>query len=153
MADDIRGERSRASAHGPIRVTLPAAIAYDPDALKKSLGDILGQIGCKACCSGADILLQMEREFVADRDLRFRARGPLEGPQPDPWRGAKHQYTVALSPKVSYDIDKVFGAIDRVIDILGPCACCSGFDVLLKDELQTIVVNEQLEAVKLDAAF
>jgi hypothetical protein len=144
---------SKQQARGPIRVTLPAAVAYDPDALKRTLGGILEQIGCRACCSGADILLQMERDFITDRELNIRPRSTVADPEPSPWNDASHQYTVALSPKVSYDIDKVFVAIDRVIDILGPCACCSGFDVLLRDELRTIVVNEQLEVQKLDAGF
>jgi hypothetical protein len=153
MGIDEKTAQRRTDVRGPIRVTLPASIAYDPDALKKSLGEVLGQIGCRACCSGADILLQMERDFIADQDLSFRQRSLAQDPEPSPWRDAKHQYTVALSPSVSHDIDKVFTAIDRVIDILGPCACCSGFDVLLRDQMRMIVVNENLEAQKLDASF
>lgn len=140
-------------ARGPVRVTLPAAVAYDPDALKKSLGSILDQIGCRACCSGADILLEQERDFLfADGAVRSRA-AVLSDPQPDPWKAAGHQYQVALSPAVKYDIDRVFTAIDKVIDIIGPHPCISGFDVLLRDQLQAIVINEQLEAQDLAARF
>lgn len=143
----------RLQARGPIRVTLPVAVAYDPDSLKRTLGGILDKIGCGACCSGADILLQMERDFISDQDLSVRPRNIVEGPFPDPWTEAKHQYTVGLSPSVKFDIDRVFVAIDKVIDIIGPHPCISGFDILLRDELRTIVVNEKLDAHKLDAAF
>jgi hypothetical protein len=138
-------------ARGPIRVTLPAAIAYDPDRLKKSLGDILGQIGCRACCSGADIFLQMERDFLVDPESNVAT---VKG-EPD-FGGAlakSHQFTVGLSSKVKFDIDRVFEAVDRVIDILGPHPCISGFDVLLQDELRTIVVDSDLKARRFDQRF
>jgi len=74
-------------------------------------------------------------------------------PEPDPWHDAGHQYTVALSPKVKHDVDQVFGAIDRVLEELGCRACCSGFDILLRDELRIIAVDERLEVKRFDAAF
>jgi len=153
MAAKNSTKEPRLRARGPIRVTLPASVAYDPDALKKSLGGILDRIGCQACCSGADILLQMEREFIADADSNIRGLDRTANPDPHPWKNAKHQYTVGLSPSVKYDIDRVFVAIDKVIDIIGAHPCISGFDILLRDELRTIVVNEQLDAQRFDAGF
>jgi hypothetical protein len=150
-SSDIDGRPTQ--THGPIRVTLPAAVAYDADRLKETLGVVLDKVGCGACCSGFDILLRMERDFIADEDLNVRQRSTSLDPEPDPWHGAAHQYTVALSPKVKYDIDKVFGAIDRIVADLGCKGCCSGFDILLRDELRTIAVDEQLEARRFDAAF
>jgi hypothetical protein len=32
-------------AHGTVRVTLPASVAYSPDLLKKSIGALLGRLG------------------------------------------------------------------------------------------------------------
>jgi hypothetical protein len=58
--------------------------------------------------------------------------------------GLTHQVTVGMARPVKYDLDKVFKAVDRVIDLIGPHPCISGFDVLFKDEM--IVVNERLEA-------
>ena len=49
-------------------------------------------------------------------------------------------------PGVKYDLDKVFSAVDRVIDLIGPHPCISGFDVLFRNEL--IVINEQLQGEK-----
>jgi hypothetical protein len=150
MASEARADGPALRARGPIRVTLPAAVAYDPDSLKKSIGNILEQIGCRACCSGADILLEMERDFLVDRDTNiapFKGGVALAGPQ------RSHQFTVGLSPTVKYDVKRVFEAIDRVIDILGQHPCISGFDVLLQDELRTIVVDEGLQAHRFDTQF
>ena len=44
-------------ARGTVRVSLPAKIAYDPDALKKSLTSILDKLGCSRCFSGANCYL------------------------------------------------------------------------------------------------
>ena len=135
-------------AVGPIRVTIPAKIAYKPDALKKSIASVLERIGCPKCFSGADCLFQTERNIIFDDALRTVPDTAPAGPHPDPWK-----VSVGLSNKVKYDIDKVFVAVDRVIDILGPHPCISGFDVLFQDELRTIVVNEQLQAQRFDARF
>lgn len=135
--------RRKGQAAGPVRVTLPARIAYDPDALKKSIGSILERIGCPECFSGADCLFQNERSFLIDPE------GQLD-PQPDPWVGAnvpieaRYQVNVALAPAVKYDITRVYEAIDKVIDLIGGHPCISGFDTRFQDEI--IVVNPEVEA-------
>jgi len=53
-------------ARGTVRVSLPAKIAYDPAALKKSIGSLLERLGCRRCFSGADCHFTHERDFVAD---------------------------------------------------------------------------------------
>ena len=147
-------------ATGPVRVSIPAKIAYSPDALKKSIAGVLERIGCPRCFSGADCLFQTERRFVLDDGARLvSAAVPAAGPTPEPWQLAAGplpdpwQVTVGVSSRVKYDIDKVFVAVDKVIDLLGPHPCISGFDVFFKDELRTIVVNEQLQGTKFDARF
>ena len=59
-------------AHGTVRVSLPAKIAYNPDALKKSLTQSLDKLGCPRCFSGADCFFQHERNFVVDPRRRWR---------------------------------------------------------------------------------
>ena len=136
-------------AAGPVRVSIPAKIAYSPDALKKSIAGVLERIGCPRCFSGADCLFQTERRFVLDDGVKADPdTSPAAGPGPQPWA-----VTVGVSSRVKYDIDKVFVAVDKVIDLLGPHPCISGFDVFFKDELRTIVVNDQLQGTKFDAGF
>lgn len=127
--------------HGTVHVKLPAKIAYDPNALKKSIGSLLEQLGCTRCFSGANCFFTHERDFLVD------ARGALSavaGPTPDPW--ATRPVTVSLTPGPRFDIDKVFRSVDKVIDIIGGCPCHSGIDVFYLNELTVIGINEKLEA-------
>ena len=133
---------ARGRLHGPVRVTISARAAYSPRALKRSIADLMERMGCPRCFSGADCL------FSVERDLTVNARLGLDAvalnPQPLPPR--ESQVTVSFAPRVRYDIAKIFKAVDRVIDLLGPCPCHSGFDVQYLNELKVIGVNEKLEA-------
>jgi hypothetical protein len=136
-------------ARGAVRITLPASVAYDPKALKKGIANIVERLGCPKCFSGADCFFTNERELVIDPKL---AVGPAVAlpPDPVPWRA--NTYTIGLSSKVRYDLDKVYKAIDKAIDIIGAHPCISGFDFHFQDELRTIVVNEALVAQRFDQA-
>lgn len=142
-------EIRKTARRGAVRITLPASVAYDPKALKKSIANIVERLGCPKCFSGADCFFTNERDLVVDQKL---AVNPLiaRGPQPEPW--SQNSYTVGLSSKVRHDLDKVFVAIDKAIDIIGAHPCISGFDFHFQDELRTIVVNEKLEATRFDQA-
>lgn len=123
-------------ASGTVRITLPASVAYSPDRLKSSIAKLAEQIGHPECFSGADCLFQMEREFLfGDGEMKPRAAAAVGGDAP---------ISVAMAPRVKYDLGSVEKAIDRVIDLIGPHPCISGFDVLFRDEM--LVINEQLEA-------
>jgi hypothetical protein len=122
---------------GAVRITLPARVTYDPDALKESIGRLAELIGHPDCFSGADCLFQMERDFLFDPE-------GSANPGMAPTAGAEAAMTVGLSPRVKYDIGTVMLAVDKVIDLIGPHPCISGFDVLFKDQM--IVINEELEA-------
>lgn len=50
----------------PIRITIPAKVAYNMDALQKSIVNIAEAIGCRTCFSGADCFFEMTRDFVID---------------------------------------------------------------------------------------
>jgi hypothetical protein len=126
-------------AHGPVRISLPAKIAYNPDALKKTIGGLLEQLGCPRCFSGADCHFTFERDYVVNPQGVLAA---VElNPQPLPPRASTA--TASLAPSIRFNIDKVFKAVDQVINSLGPCPCHSGFDVLYQNELPVIGVNEQ----------
>lgn len=143
MAVDIKPTARR--ARGAVRITLPASVAYDPKALKRGIANIVERLGCPKCFSGADCFFTTERELVLDTKL---AVSPAAEPDPIPWR--ENTYAVGLSSKVRYDLDKVFKAVDKAIDIIGAHPCISGFDFHFQDELRTIVVNEKLEAQRFD---
>ena len=65
---DLRAAASDRIVH----VTLPAEVAFDIDRFAKVQVDILGKLGCMACCSGWDIRYDVQRRFVVDADLNVR---------------------------------------------------------------------------------
>ena len=128
-------------ARGTVRVSLPAKIAYNPDALKKSLVAVLEGMGCPRCFSGANCLFQSERNFVVDPAGALN-RAALN-PQPLPPR--ESPVTVSVASGVRYDIDKLLRAVDGVIKNLGPCPCHSGIDILYQSELPVLAITEKGE--------
>jgi len=131
-------------AHGTVRVSLPAKVAYSPDALKKSIASLVENLGCPKCFSGADCLFSFERNYVVDPQGRLAPITSELNPQPLPPR--ESPAIVSLSSGARYDINKVFKAVDNVIGALGPCPCHSGIDVLYQNEITVIGVNERGEA-------
>jgi hypothetical protein len=134
----------RVRAHGTIRVSLPAKVAYSPDALKKTIGSLVERLGCPTCFSGADCHFTFERNYLVD------AKGSLAAvelnPQPLPPR--ESTAIVSLASGARFDINKVYKAIDSVINTLGPCPCHSGFDIFYQNELPVIGINEKGEAMQ-----
>lgn len=53
-----------------VRVSVPASVAYDIGSLKKSMAGILDRLGCRACCSGYDIFLEMQRDGIFRKGTR-----------------------------------------------------------------------------------
>lgn len=138
----VANPKGQLRARGTVRVSLPASVAYSPDALKKTLGSLLEKLGCPRCFSGADCLFSMERDYVVNPQNVLSA--VALNPQPLPPRESTAM--VSLSSGVRHDINKVFKAVDAVISTLGSCPCHSGFDVLYQNELTVIGIDEKLEA-------
>lgn len=53
------------TSEGSIRVTIPAEVGYDLKNLQKTIGNVMGRLGCPACCSGFDISF-LNSDFVVD---------------------------------------------------------------------------------------
>jgi hypothetical protein len=130
----------------PIRIQLPARIGNDLDALRNTIGDLADRLGCPRCFSGADCHFLREKDFLVDPEGRI-------GPTPNPWRSlpqdpvavrTARSVQVSLPAKVGNDIAGVQDAIGRVVDRLGCGACCSGFDIEFRNELDLITVDEEL---------
>src|SRR5437763_14733723 len=97
-------------AHGTVRVTLPAKVAYNPDALKKSIGGLLEQLGCPRCFSGADCLFTFERDYVVNPQGGISAVELNPQPLPPRMSGTAAHATASLGRGMRFDIDKVFKA-------------------------------------------
>jgi len=50
----------------PLRITLPAKVAFDLASLQKVLGNLAETIGCRACLSGVDCTFRLERDFIVN---------------------------------------------------------------------------------------
>lgn len=60
-----------------VKVSIPAEVAFDLDRFQKVQTDILGKLGCMACCSGWDIRFDIERRFIVDAKLNVRVASDL----------------------------------------------------------------------------
>lgn len=62
----------RATTTGPVRVTIPAKVAFDIDALFEVQRSVFERLGHPACYSGADIRFMLERDFLVDMEGRLK---------------------------------------------------------------------------------
>jgi hypothetical protein len=61
--------KARQGANRVVRVSLPATVGSDLAKFQKIQKDILGRLGCMACCSGWDIRWDMFNDFRVDERL------------------------------------------------------------------------------------
>jgi hypothetical protein len=125
---------------GPIRISMPAAVAFDLKAFQKGIANLVERLGCAPCFSGADCRFIHERDFVINEKLEIRslARPFVELPQdPFPFRPV----TATLSGKAGFDLKQIQKVVADIAGRLGCGACCSGFDIHFRQELN-FVINE-----------
>jgi hypothetical protein len=138
---------------GAMRLTLPVSVASDLGSLQKSLRSLAERLGHSACATGCDILhLQMEREFSVREtgnqvELNPQPLPPLTDFAANLPQGAAPTVNVSMPSEAFNDIKQLGTAVERVVGKLGCAACCSGFDILFRRELDLIV----LDGKKLDA--
>ena len=82
LASDAAGSATRVSAaryNRTVIVQAPREIVFDLEKLQAIQRDILGQLGCRACCSGFDFHFPTELEFLfPDKGVRAREVTPQE---------------------------------------------------------------------------
>jgi hypothetical protein len=125
-----------------VRITIPAAIAYNLEAFQESIGNLVERLGCRTCFSGADCTFLHERDFIIDEKLGVRASpqmpwpSPWHLPWPSPWLT-----TASLPGEVSNNLEKIRLAVSNIAGKFGCPSCCSGFDIEFRQELD-FVANE-----------
>ncbi len=135
---------------GAVRLTMSARVATDLDGLQRGLAELAGRMGHPACATGCDTLfLQHEREFIS-----FGEAVELN-PQPIPpgrieeellGRVSRAQVNVMLPARVSGNIKSLQKAVAVTLGKLGCAACCSGFDIAFRNELDFITIDEKVQA-------
>lgn len=134
-----------------VRVSMPVSVASNIDSLKKAVGRTLDALGCPACCSGHDILIELQRDVIFRRDLKtkpeagFYSKRPVGAPA-DPVR------FVGLNPKFGAEISNVFAAIDKLAELSGHVACATGCDMFLQSE-RIITINPAMELQEVAVRF
>jgi hypothetical protein len=63
--------QARQLANRTVRVAVPADIGNDLDKFQRLQKDILGKLGCMACCSGWDIRWDTFTDFQVDKNLKI----------------------------------------------------------------------------------
>jgi hypothetical protein len=140
MTDQQRLERF----DGPVRLTLSAHVANELDELQRTLAELAERMGHSQCASGCDTLyLQLEREFSTSADKASLNPQPLPPREPPP---SARRINVLVPEKVSNDLDALQKAIAITVGKLGCQACCSGFDIAFRRELDLLALDENLEA-------
>lgn len=137
---------------GVVRLTMSAKVANDIRELKSGLASLAARMGHSTCASGCDILhLALEQEFSIGERVELNPQ-PLPPVAPDalilnlaksdPMPG--RTVLVTIPKAVSNDINSLVGAVEAAVGKLGCSPCCSGFDILFRNELDLIQIDEKL---------
>lgn len=73
---NVKGDidMQRVATTGPVRVTVPAKVAFDIEALFDVQRSIFERLGHPACYSGADIRFMLERDFLVNMEGKIASR-------------------------------------------------------------------------------
>ena len=120
---------------GAIRLSIPAKVAYDADAFRKSIHSLLDELGCQACFSGVDCYFTTIRDYIINpREFQVMAlKADDPSPQPSSLMRA-NTLTASVSSKTSFNIDKIDTALKDIFDQIGCLPCCSGYDIFFQNQ-------------------
>lgn len=138
MAQEKKAVRQTGRA---VRLTIPAKVAYNLDSFQESIADLVDRLGCLRCFSGVDCTFQLERDFVVNEALQLSSVRSLRAEAQLPAASAS-SVSAAMPTAVSYDIDQVQKAVANIAGRLGCPACCSGFDITFRNQLDFLVDKE-----------
>src|SRR5438552_9025918 len=96
-----------ARLRGPVRVTMPAAVAYDLKAFQQGIAALVERLGCRTCFSGADCTFLTERDWVISDKLEVSPAARASGQAPDGDLALSgHNVTVSLAKEVRFDLNR-----------------------------------------------
>ena len=136
---------------GAVRLTVSARVANDLQLLQASLKNLADRLGHTACATGCDI-------FHIGQEVEFGINEVALNPQPLPPRGlqllpSRGTITVTLPEKVNGNIDLLNRAVANVVGKLGCEACCSGFDILFRNEINSMALDEKAGVARFGGVF
>ena len=126
---------------GAVRLTVSAKVANDLGLLQGALKNLADRLGHTACATGCDI-------FHIGQEVEFGVNEVALNPQPLPPRSLNFSplrgtINVTIPEKVNGNIELLTKAVGNVVGKLGCEACCSGFDIYFRNELNSIALDER----------
>jgi hypothetical protein len=141
---------------GAVRLTLAANIAHDLGSLQESLKNLAEKLGHAACATGCDVFhIGMERQFVINsaRELNPQPLPPIDASFSNNGRALPQDpipvINVSVPAGVLNDIGKINKVAASVLGKLGCAACCSGFDIAFRRQLDDFKVDEKLNVERI----
>jgi hypothetical protein len=120
-------------ADNPIRVSVPATVAFNPKAFKTSVATLMERLGCGKCFSGFDCHFQLQREYAIDpADFKKIAEIPSQTQN-------RNVVTLSLSKERAYDLSQVNKLIDSLHGKFGCAPCHSGYDFNFQNQIEEIL--------------
>jgi hypothetical protein len=128
-------ETLKRKGNGAIRLSIPAKVAYNADAFKKSIYDLLDELGCPKCFSGVDCYLTTIQDYVLNPKENAIATAQAARLSAQPTRLASQKsLSVGVSQATSFSIDKIDAAINTIFEEIGCLSCCSGNDIFFQNQ-------------------
>jgi hypothetical protein len=134
---------------GTVRLTLSAKVANDLGALERSLKSLAERLGHPQCATGCDMLfIQMERDFTIGADVALNPQPlpPQELFAMEQTAVPSHAVQVMIPDRVNNNVRSIHKALATTLGKLGCPACCSGFDILFRRELDLIAFDDKVAA-------
>jgi hypothetical protein len=122
-----------------IRFTIPASVALDPKGFSSAIGTIAEKLGHRNCFSGVDCLFQRQKDFVIDEKFKALPQDPI------PCRKLP-TVDVAIHQDALSNIDGIRKVAEVAFGKLGCLPCTSGFDVLFRNTIRTLVIDKAFDA-------
>ena len=120
---------------GAIRLSIPAKVAYNSDAFRKSIYNLLDELGCPKCFSGVDCYFTNIRDYLVNpSDLTIAPVKEVADGTPQPILFQSNAMQVGLSQNAAFSIDKIDIALKNIFEEIGCLACCSGQDIFFQEQ-------------------
>ncbi len=124
---------SNSFADNPIRVTVPAAVAFNPKAFKVSVANLMERLGCGKCFSGFDCRFQLQRDYLIDpADTKKLVEVSSQNV-------STNVVNLSLSKARAFDLAQVNKVIDGLHKRFGCAPCHSGYDFHFRNEIEEIL--------------
>jgi hypothetical protein len=118
----------------PIRVTVAASVAFNPDSLKKGISGLMEKLGCGKCFSGFDCRFQLQRDYLIDPELKTHSIN-------NGFEKSVSVVNVNLDKETGYNLDKIRGVIDIIHKKFGCAPCHSGLDLQFRNVIKELAVT------------